>query len=239
MTVRTMNQVLLKRELSRNEETKDQFAIDPANIPDEVMTHFDTKRLRAWKESTIRAIAFAESRRVKILGLSGITEGVGNSSIAASIAQTYSDYGQRILLVDANEANIDEYSDAPKTKLLNLTQSATPISRHLHYLDLSRTEFSLPQRADYFRSVFQIALEYYHIIVVDMPPLVSGTGQPAAPNLAIGATCDSILLICETGRTTRAEIQQGLASSKISGMKIEGILLNDYRLPMNRLLSRF
>jgi Mrp family chromosome partitioning ATPase len=236
-----MNQVLLKRELSAsaNEEKKDQLVIDPAAIPDEVMARFDSDKLFGWKESTVRAIAFAESRRAKILGVSGITEGVGSSSIAASIAKTYSDYGQRILLIDANEADISEYSEAPKTKLLNLTHSATPISRHLHYLDLARIEFTLPQWADYFRSAFQIALEYYHIIVVDLPPVVSGTGRPAAPNLAMGPTCDSILMVCEPGRTTRAQIQQGLASSRISGMKIEGILLNDYRLPMNRLLSRF
>lgn len=234
-----MNQVLLKRELSSNDEKKDEFVINPAAIPDEVMMRFDSERLRGWKESTVRAIAFAESRHAKILGLSGITAGVGGSAIAASIAKTYSDYGQRILLIDANDANISEYAEAPKPKLLNLTEAATPISRDLHYLDLSRTEFTLPHQADYFRSVFQIALEYYHVIVVDLPPVVSGTGQPAAPNLVMGPTCDSILMVCETGRTTRAQVQQGLASSNISGMKIDGILLNDCRLPMNRLLSRF
>lgn len=234
-----MNQVLLKRELNSNEKGKDEFVIDPAGIPDEVMARFDSARLRGWKESTVRAIAFAESRGAKILGLSGITADVGCSAIAASIAKTYSDYGQRILLIDATDANISESSEAPNTKLLNVTQSATAISRHLHYLDLSRTEFTFPQHADYFRSVFQIALEYYHVIVVDLPPVVSGAGQPEAPNLAIGPICDTILMVCQTGRTTRSQIQQGLASSNISGMKIEGILLNDYRLPMNWLLSRF
>jgi Mrp family chromosome partitioning ATPase len=236
-----MNQVLLKRELSAsaNEEKTDELVSVPGAIPDEVMVRFDSEKLSGWKESTVRAIAFAESRGAKILGLSGIAEGVGSSAIAASIAKTYSDYGQRILLIDANDANISEYTEAPKPKLLNLTQSATLLSRHLHYLDLSRTEFTLPQQVDYFHSVFQIALEYYHVIVVDLPPVVSASGQPAASNLAIGPTCDSILMVCETGRTTRAQIQQGMASSNISGMKIEGILLNDYRLPMNRFLSRF
>ncbi|HKJ61725.1 MAG TPA: hypothetical protein VKA94_06975 [Hyphomicrobiales bacterium] len=234
-----MNHVLLRRDLNANEEMKDQFAVDPAVIPDEIMARLEAGRLKPWKESAVRTIAFAEARSMKIIGVSGASENVGNSSITAAIAQTYSNYGKRILLIDANKADIDENAEVPKTKLLNLTESATPIRKHLHYLDLSHTEFTLPQETEYFRSVFQIALQYYDVIVVDLPPIVTETGKPAASNLAVGAACDGVFLVCETGRTTRAEMQQCLASSKISGMRIEGLLLNDYRLPMNRFLSRF
>ena len=234
-----MNHVFLKRDLSASEEKSDQFAVNPATIPDEVMARFDAERLAPWKESALRTLAFADARSVKILGVSGIRDGVGSSGITAAIAQTYSDYGQHTLLIEAKKANVSENSEASKTKLLNLSGSATPISKQLHFLDLSRTEFTLPQSPDYFRSVFQIALEYYHMIVIDLPGIVTEPGQPAPSNLAIGAACSAVFLVCETGRTTRNEIQQCLASAKISGMQIEGILLNDYRLPMNGILSKF
>lgn len=234
-----MNHLLLEREINANEDREDPFAANPATIPDEVMARFEVEQLATWKESAVRAIAFAEARSTKILGVTGIIKGVGNSNITTAIAQTYSDYGQQTLLLDANDANIDENTEAPKTKLLNLTESTAPIGKHLRYLDLSRTAFTLPQETEYFRSIFQIALEYYHTIVIDLPPIVTKSGQPTAANLAIGAACDAVLLVCETGRTTRAQIQQGLASSKISGIKIEGLLLNDYRLPMNGILSKF
>lgn len=234
-----MNHLFLKHEIDATEESHDQFAIDPAAIPDDVMARFKGGQLAAWKESAVRVIAFAEARSTKILGVTGIVKGVGNSSITTAIAQTFSEYGQRILLIDAINANIEENNDAPKSKLLNLTVSATPIDKHLHYLGLAQTEFTLPQEAGYFRSIFQIALEYYHAIIVDLPPIVTKSGHPTASNLAIGSACDAVFMVCETGRTTRAQIQQGLASSKISGMKVEGLLLNDYQLPMNRILSKF
>jgi Mrp family chromosome partitioning ATPase len=234
-----MNHLFLKHEIDANEERHDQFANDPAALPDEVKARLEAGQLPAWKESAVRAIAFAEARSTKILGIAGIVKGVGNSSITTAVAQAYSDYGQRILLIDAIDANIDESTDAPKSKLLNLTESTTPINKHLHYFDLSRTAFTLPQETEYFRSIFQIALEYYHAIIIDLPPIVTTSGQPASSNLAIGAACDAVFMVCETGRTTQAQVQQGLASSKISGMKVEGLLLNDYRLPMNRILSKF
>ncbi|MBX2805690.1 MAG: hypothetical protein KTR19_06945 [Hyphomicrobiales bacterium] len=233
-----MNHMLLKRDLSVDETREDQFAIDPIVIPDVVLARFDAERLAPWKESALRTIAFAEARFAKTVGVSGICDEVGSSSITAAIAQGYSDYGHRTLLIDANSAVVGDAAEETQSRLLNLTASAAPINKRLHYVDLSRVGFVLPQKADYFHSIFQTALQFYEVIIADLPTIVTKSGQPSPVNLAAGAACDAVFIVCETGRTTHNEIQQCMASSKVSGMQIEGILLNDYKLPFNKLLSK-
>lgn len=193
----------------------------------------------AWAKSAVRAVAFAESRSARVIGISGIKQNVGASSIAAAFAQTYASYGKRILYVEASALSLNMEPAGQRRNLLDLGSLCTAVSHNLFRVDLSELDLQLPPDTAYFRDSFAKALNNFDAIVVDLPCANSEQNQPQPASFTVSAACASTLLVCVTGRTTQSEIRQYMASSKISGTNIEGILLNDFRLPLSNVLNKF
>jgi Mrp family chromosome partitioning ATPase len=237
-----MNYIRLKHDSAESEEELLQHeAPEFDKLSLEMMDGLrasSTADITPWMKAAVRAVAFAESRSARIIGITGIRKGAGSSSIAEAIARAYSEHGKRILFVRASEIQVSEHYDAAFRRLPDFVSHSMSESTNLFHIDLSRLGITYPQDPDLFRDAFETALESFHAIVVDLPCAGTETGQPEPASLAMGASCPSALLVCVTGRTTRAEIQQCLASCKISGTNVEGIVLNDFQLPMNSVLSR-
>jgi hypothetical protein len=232
-----MNYLRVKRNANPSEEFELLSDPEPPELPEQVLAWLAPKRLAPWQKSAVKTVAFAETRSVGILGIAGISKDARAGEIAAAVARSYSDFGKRILLVEASDKNIDQVDEAITRNLLNLDLFSVPISKNLHYIHLDRF-ISLPQDPEYFKVAFEAALKTFHAIVVNLPVSDNNSDRPSPSMLAVGAACSSVLLACVTGRTTRQEIQQYLASCKISGTNIGGILLNDSRLPLNSLLQK-
>ena len=191
----------------------------------------------AWTKSLTRAIAFAEARPARIIGITGVSSGVGASVIAKGLAQIYSEFDRRILLVDASTVKFSDHAIASTETVPDLSALSTSVTSKYARIDLADPRLSLPPNSELFRYAFEQALTQFHAIVVDLPSAAGQAGRPAPAFLVVGPACNSLFLVCVTGRTTRSEVQQCLASCKISGANVEGILLNDFRLPASALLS--
>jgi Mrp family chromosome partitioning ATPase len=236
-----MNYIRLEREVLADKLTEEQ-RVSRLSAPSPealrpVRPSRSPEKMAPWTKSLVRAIAFTESRPARVIGITGISRGVGASLIAQGLAQTYSEFDRRVLFVNASTANLSETVSATVENVPDLAALSTNISGKYYNVDLSDPRIVLPQSAEFFRYTFELALNHFHAIVVDLANAAGPTGRPTPGFLAVGPSCNALFLVCMTGRTTRSEVQQCLASCRISGANVEGILLNDYRLPASTLLS--
>lgn len=237
-----MNYIRPVREVGGKKLTDEQPPVRPSAPPPPGTLHpvapsRAPEKLAAWTKSLVRAIAFTESRPARVIGITGISRGVGTSLIAQGLAQIYSEFDRRILFVNASTANLSETVPATVENVPDLAALSTNGNGKYYDVDLSDPRIVLPQNAEFFRYTFELALNHFHAIVVDLANAAGPTGRPTPGFLAVGPSCNALFLVCMTGRTTRSEVQQCLASCRISGANVEGILLNDYRLPGSALLS--
>jgi len=212
------------------------FAMPQRERPDGAQSGRAAKTA-AWTKSLTRAIAFAEARQAKVIGVSGVSSDAGTSVVAEGLAQIYSEFDRRILLVDASTVTLSRDVVPSAETVPDLSALSTAVTNKYSRVDLSDPRMTLPPNSEFFRYVFELALTQFEAIVVDLPSAAGEAGRPAPAFLAVGPACNSLFLVCVTGRTTRSEVQQCLASCKISGANVEGILLNDFRLPASALLS--
>jgi Mrp family chromosome partitioning ATPase len=190
-----------------------------------------------WKKSLIRAVAFTEARPARVVGITGIRRGVGASLVAQGLAQSYGEFDRRILLVSASAANLSESVAPVIENVPDLSALCVQEEGEYFRVDLADPQITLPPNVEFIRYTFELALKYFHAIVVDLPSTADAAGRPMSAFLSVAPACNFLFLVCPTGRTSRSEVQQCLASCKISGANVEGILLNDYRLPASSLLS--
>jgi Mrp family chromosome partitioning ATPase len=209
----------------------------PPDSPSPAQTDPGSDKTAAWTKSLIRTIAFTESRPARVIGVTGIRKGVGTSLIATSLAQAYSGFDKRILFVNASTANLSESVPATVENVPDLSALSSAGGGKYYRVDLSDPRISLPHNAEFFRYTFELALNQFHAIVVDLPSPANAAGRPTPGFLAVAPACNSLFLVCVTGRTARSELQQCLSSCRISGANVEGVLLNDYRLPGSAFLS--
>jgi hypothetical protein len=76
------------------------------------------------------------------------------------------------------------------------------------------------------RKTFSENFSAYQKIIVELPPLLE-TGSDVVNPLAIGAACDAVLLICERGVSTEAEIIDSVELARSAGVNLAGIVSNE------------
>lgn len=197
---------------------------------------FKADRLSAWKQSAVKTVAFAQSNDVHILGIMGVGKNSGAEDISISIAHTYAGFGQRVLFIDASKKLDVKDAEIQVATFANLLEIRQEITNNVHYVDL-RNSSEISASKTYFEATFKAALEHYDTIVVNIPETDLQNEEPAPYAIAIGAACNSVFLVCVTGRTKKNEIQQILEGCKVSDTHVGGILLNDQKLLMNTILS--
>ncbi len=190
-----------------------------------------------WAAPLLTAVAFAESRKARIVGVTGIRSGVGTERIAAALAAACSQHGKRVLFAAAEAPKLDATDGEASGEPAGFAAAAVRVNAGLSRLDLTTEDRVYPASTDYFRAAFENALTGFDAVVVGLPDAGADTGLPPPAFRILSRACDFVFLVCATGRTTQEEIRQCLASCRINGTDLHGVLLNDGRLPMSRLLT--
>lgn len=186
-----------------------------------------------------KAIAAADAQSASVIGIVGARRGVGVSVTSRQLAGAFASFGRKTLLVDASRVDFSKRPDDPRSILIpSLSDLATEMRPSLCVVDLADVigDFTLSSIA--FRQALETATQAGQTIVVDLPPIVRKTGLPDTAISALGEACDLVFLVCLNGGMRRKELSECVETCKVIGLKLNGLILNDWRLPASSLLER-
>lgn len=190
-------------------------------------------------ESALRfakIIATINEQSAGVIGITGSRGGIGVSLASRELAGGLSRFGTRTLLVELSGANVlnaasDDAIAAPS--LLPLSIEASPT---LFVVDTHAARSLVASPGGLSAAVAE-ARDAGFTVILDLPPILQTSGSPDPKIAAGGLLCDLVFLVCLSGETDQKELQACIETSRIVGMKMGGIILNDRCLPGSRLLG--
>lgn len=163
----------------------------------------------------------------------------GKSTVAANLAITLAHQEQRVILVDANlrRPSLHLLFDIPNTKGLStvLASSTFDLADSLHSTSLPNL-LVLPSGpliinpGDLLGSpLMQACIAQMRstadTIIIDTPAVLG-----AAETGVLGTLCDRVLVVVHARRTRLPAAQQVMETFRLLGVKIDGVILNNYEL---------
>jgi Mrp family chromosome partitioning ATPase len=187
-----------------------------------------------WHRAVTKILAFAEERRVRMVGIVGDRPGVGVSLLCRELALAYARNGIAVALVDASRVDETPAPPAPvggPPPPLELLAAATPVESGLVRINLAEHLAALPSDRAGVQRMFEQALAEGVAIVVDLPAIKTNADQQAHFAGLVGSTCQLAYLVCMSGVIKKAELRDCMEQCKINQIPIEGIIINDWKQP--------
>jgi Mrp family chromosome partitioning ATPase len=178
-----------------------------------------------------KVIASAQAQSASIIGITGPRTGIGVSVVSRELAGALASFGAKTLLVDVSHATVVEPSTEPvlETSLALLASEVRP--------RLSVAKVGVCLSADAFRASLAEAVREGYTVVLDLPPVMQASGQPTPSLLAAGAACDVVFLVSLSGQVTQKELVACIETGRLVGLKLGGMILNDWRMPASGLIE--
>jgi Mrp family chromosome partitioning ATPase len=190
-------------------------------------------------ESALRfakIIATVNEQSAGVIGITGSRCGIGVSLACRELAGGLSRFGTRTLLVELSSAkvlNVASEDAIAAPSLLPLCVEASPT---LFVVDTHASRSLVASPRGLAEAVAE-ARNAGFTVILDLPPVLQKSGSPDPKIAAGGLLCDLVYLVCLSGETDQKELQACIETSRIVGMKMGGIILNDRCLPGSRLLG--
>lgn len=186
-----------------------------------------------------KVVAGVNAQSASIVGITGARPRVGVSVTSRQLAGAFADFGNKALLVDLSGAEVSgSASAALPAARISFKHLIREVRPSLAVVDFVATPgLLLSLTLGELRAALAEAVQQGYTIVVDLPPVMEESGQPTPSIAAAAAACDLVFLVCLSGETKRAELTECVETCGIMGLKISGLILNDWRLPANRLLE--
>jgi len=196
--------------------------------------------MQLWALPLAKVQGFAEQQGAKIVGITGDRSGVGVSLLSCEVARLYTEIGKPTLLVDASHLEIEKIAGADDPGVpFDLLAKARSSNTGLWTIDLAEFAHQLPTGRTSFRRLFETAAGAGMTVIVDLPPAGVPSGQAMRTFAVAGAACDLVFLVCLSGVIKKAELSNCVDLFKIKGVTLGGIIQNDWKLPVARLLEAF
>lgn len=184
----------------------------------------------------MKLIAATDAEGASIIGIVGAHRGSGTSVTSRQLAGAFASFGRKVLLIDASAVSAVS-EDAPATSLIQTLKGAAEVSPSLSFLDLGNVIDGEPLQTKEFASTLRSATQSGQTIIVDLPPVVCKDGRPNTAIRGLAAACDLVFLVCLTGQMRRKELSECVETCRVVGVKLNGLVLNDWQLPASRLLE--
>lgn len=153
------------------------------------------------------------NHKPKLVALTGLSEGAGTSTIAAGLAKTFAENGDRkVLLVNLNP-EIRGLQGYPANSLFKALEDSKSerfrlAPRNLYFASASTRRDSSESHAlvpaDLHRMMPQLVASDFDYIIFDMPPI-----GPTSPTLTMAGFMDKVLLVLDGDNTTRENLSWG------------------------------
>jgi polysaccharide biosynthesis transport protein len=172
------------------------------------------------------------THKPKLVGVTGFSEGVGTSTLAAGVAAALSETGDgKVLLVDVNATNGEVhpfFAGRPAAALTTAIKPQAAITSAADNLYLA----TVPQSGSksthiglkkFFALVPNLKASDFDYIIFDMPPLTQ-----TSPTVGLAALMDKVLLIVEAEKDHRDAVKRGYREL-VSSRADVSIVLNKTR----------
>jgi len=183
-----------------------------------------------------KVIALADSQSARIIGIAGARAGVGASTAARELTGAFASVGRKALLVDVSGAPEESSAGATTARTVSLLAMSREVRPALSIVDLGAYPDVPPLSLSELRSSFEEATRKGYTVIVDLPAVGQVTERPPAI-VASGPACDLVYLVCLSGEMNRRELTVCLQTCGIIGIRVGGLILNDWYLPASGLLE--
>lgn len=186
-----------------------------------------------WTHEVERIALATLGQGLRLIGIASHGGQAGVSSLAADLAEVTSLSGVSTLYVDLTTTVLPNSRDIIWRP--GEGGAGQAITHDPRGFDVLTARFDAPTRflfnnVDRLKQSLGEELARYNAVIVDIPPLcVADAGQ--INGSAAAAACDGVLLVCVSGRITRAELIQGASALHAAKANVVGTVLNDLDCP--------
>lgn len=185
-----------------------------------------------------RLIASANAYPARIVGITGEKSGVGASATARQLAAAYARFGRKVLFVDASGVDVLPSDEERSSEAgLSLVEHSTHLRGGMSYVDLAELAPEARRTGAGLRDMLSAAADASYAVVVDLPPVLDPDDGALAAFSARGSACDLVFLVCLSGEMTHKSLTRCVDTCEVAGVKLGGLILNDWKLPMGSLLE--
>jgi Mrp family chromosome partitioning ATPase len=204
-------------------------------MADDTAPPFD---MRPWLRPVTKLLGFAEKQGVRVVGITGQTAGVGASMLSEELAHSYTEFGKPTLLVNASRLDVERLSVLEDRDIpFDLVAMSNRNNTGLSTIDLAEFTDELPTGRTAFKRMFDAAAARGLTVVVDLPPVSAAPGSAVPAFMVTGAACQLVFMVCLSGVVKKAELSDCVEICKINGVKLGGIIPNDWKIPASNILS--
>ena len=218
---------LTRRMSSKGEEPlalANRFPMDPA-----------VEALRTMRASLQFAL---NGDRNNVVMLAGPLPGIGKSFLSANLSTLMAAGGKRVLLIDGDlrRGHLNQYFGLPRgAGLADLVAGNRSLDDTVHKEVLPNLD--VLQCGEYprdpaelllsanFRATIRAASEQYDIVLLDAPAILA-----VSDTATMAPVADSIFLVARFADTRAGEISESVKRLAQTGSKVEGILLNGFKV---------
>ena len=185
-----------------------------------------------------RLIGCANAHSARIVGITGEKTGVGVSATARELAGAYARFGRGVLLVDASQVDSLPPADEETSEAApSLVETSSPLQPNVSRVDLAALPVSSRRSEADVRALLNAAADTGVVVIVDLPPVLGDDDRSLAGLSIRGSACDIVFLVCLSGETTQKALKRCVETCEVAGVKLGGLILNDWMQPMSGFLE--
>jgi tyrosine-protein kinase Etk/Wzc len=185
------------------------------------------------------ALQFAlNGERNNVVMLAGPLPGIGKSFLSANLSTLLAAGGKRVLLIDGDlrRGHLNQYFGLPRAAgLADVIAGTGSLEDTVHKEVLPNLD--VLQCGEYphdpaelllssnFRATIRAASERYDIVLLDAPAILA-----VSDTVTMAPVADSIFMVARFADTRAGEISESVKRLAQTGSKVEGILLNGFKV---------
>jgi capsular exopolysaccharide synthesis family protein len=183
----------------------------------------------------------AVDKELKVVLVTSTTPNEGKSTVAQYLAQTISQTGKKVLVLDADLINPTLHRRFGIPNLRGLSNlivgdtDGTVFTGVKEYPNLSViTSGPIPPNSSellgstQMKHLMDLLREEYDVIIMDTPPILPVTDAVVASSLA-----DGVILVVQAGKTRQGEVHHAQEVLQAAHANLLGVVLNRARLRIN------
>ena len=184
-----------------------------------------------------KIVATVRAQSAKVVGITGPRRGIGVSVASRELARALASFGSPTLLVDLSQVNIVEQIDAEPAAGAALLAMAAHVFPQLEVVSFGGDAGHDTISGSSLRAGIREAVSKGYTVVLDLPPVLEASGGPTASLVATGEVCDLVFLVSLSGEVKNKELAACVEASRTIGLKLGGLILNDWRMPVSKLIE--